>query len=500
LPAAMTRTRVASDADAAAAARRRNFRLLRGGFSASTLGSRITTVAFPLLVLAITGSSADAGWTAFAAIAPSILIYLPAGVLADRLVPRRVMVVSELGRGAAIAAVVAGLAFGRPRIWELALAAAAEQSLRVFSELAERRLTSSLLERDREATGLARSEAWCHLAILFGRPLGGFLFGLGSIVPFAADAMSFGVSILALLRIKIGRDSGLPTGGHCGGPGRSRARPVAQEVGEALGWLRSNPFARVAMPLTAGTTFIGQAIIMIFLAEAHSRHLSPLETGLVLGASGVGGALGSAAAPWLFRHFEYVLLHRQMWLWAAALALLESPILGSSLRMAIAMASLGFTGALGNVAVDTYLVRHSAGEMFARLVSFDRLTSLCALALGPLAGGIITQIYGIQKAILLLFCITIFLAFTAFCEPSMRTDRTKMPAFLALMSFCGPPVRRAWVSTIRAASVRPVARHAPAATAGAAVGLEVTGCDRNTDERGDGVTARTTDAEPALVG
>ena len=48
------------------------------------LGSHVTTIAYPLLVLRLTGSPFTAGCVAFAATAPGILVHIPAGALADR--------------------------------------------------------------------------------------------------------------------------------------------------------------------------------------------------------------------------------------------------------------------------------------------------------------------------------------------------------------------------------------------------------------------------------
>lgn len=69
------------------------------------LGSHVTTIAYPLLVLRLTGSPFEAGWVAFAATAPSILVHMPARALVDRWDPRQAMLMSEIDRGIAIAAV-----------------------------------------------------------------------------------------------------------------------------------------------------------------------------------------------------------------------------------------------------------------------------------------------------------------------------------------------------------------------------------------------------------
>ncbi|MGH2871801.1 MAG: MFS transporter, partial [Solirubrobacteraceae bacterium] len=61
--------------------RNRDFRLLWGGQAVSALGSQVSLIAYPLLVLATTGSPARAGIVGFAAQAPIAALAMPAGVL-----------------------------------------------------------------------------------------------------------------------------------------------------------------------------------------------------------------------------------------------------------------------------------------------------------------------------------------------------------------------------------------------------------------------------------
>jgi MFS family permease len=378
------------------------------------LGSRMTTIAYPLLALVLTGSPMAAGWISFAAIAPSILVYLPAGVLVDRWDPRRAMLLSEFGRGVAIMTIVAALALRRMSVVELVLVAAIEQTLGVFSVLAERRIVRSLVEPGQAASALARSEARAHLVILIGRPLGALLFGVGRILPFAADAFSFAVSVCLLTRIRNRRG---PNNAE-----RTESWRLGDGIGETFRWLRLHPFAGIALPLTAGTTLISQALIMVFLAEAHTRHLSPVTIGMVLAASGAGGALGSAMASRLFSRVAYFLLPIQLWVWIVTLSALAMSGGRSSVAVAAAMAVLGCTGALGNIAIDTFVVRNAAETILARVMSVDRLTSFGALALGPPLGGILFELYGIQYATLTLVILTVCLLI-AVAVASLRAFR-----------------------------------------------------------------------------
>jgi MFS family permease len=379
----------------------------------------VSSIAYPLLVLALTGSPVVAGWASFATLAPSVLVYLPAGALVDRWDPRRAMLWSELGRGAAIATIVSLLILGRMSVVSLVAVAGIEQTLQVFSVLAERRFARSLVEPAQVPAALARSEARNHMVIVVGRPLGTLLFSIGRILPFIADALSFAVSVSVLTQIA--QD-------QVASPQEPEAvRHIGREIATGFRWLRAYPFAAIGLQLSAGTTLIAQALIMVFFAEAHARHLPPLAIGIVLAASGVGGAVGSAAAPRLFRRFNYALINIQMWIWSALFVMLFFwsgqffPI------MAAALAIMGLTGALGNVALDTFLIRNTDETILARVMSVDRLTSLCALAAGPPLGAILFSQFGVQTAIFGLLVITIILLGVAVVAlpPTLRRNLPK---------------------------------------------------------------------------
>ncbi|MEV4887891.1 MFS transporter [Nonomuraea sp. NPDC055795] len=67
------------------------FQLFWLGSAASGLGSTLTLLAYPLLVLALTGSPGQAGLISAVSLASGMLFALPAGVLVDRWDRRRVL-------------------------------------------------------------------------------------------------------------------------------------------------------------------------------------------------------------------------------------------------------------------------------------------------------------------------------------------------------------------------------------------------------------------------
>lgn len=417
------------------------FRRLLGASSVSMLGSHVTTIAYPLLVLRLTGSPFTAGCAVFAATAPSMFAYVPAGALVDRWSrrwgPRRVMLMSELGRGVAIGTVALTLAFGKPMVWLLIAVAVIEGVLEVVSGLAERSCVGSIVRRDQVSSALARTEAKTHVVLVAGRPLGGLLFGFGAIFPFLADAASFIYSVLVLFRI---RDAEL-AGNAVGAPRESPPKDsLLTEIREGLHWIHEDKFARMTILSFSVGTLIFQALIMVFLGEAHSRQLSALAIGMVLAASGVGGALGSVAAKRLLPRVGYHWVLIQMSIWVIGFAFLILPAGRQFLFTAIIMAILGLTGALGNIALDSHLMQANQ-EMLARVTSVSRLASFAAFAIGPITGGVLVQEFGAQRAMFYLFFFTPVMLLLALFTPAAASRPASRAA-------CSPQRRRARLGTI----------------------------------------------------
>jgi MFS family permease len=436
--------------------RRQAFRRLLAGSSLSMLGSRMTSVAYPMLVLYLTSSAFAAGWVAFAATAPSLVVYVPAGALVDRLDPRKTMLICEFGRGVAIGIVVAKVAISKPSVMLLIVAAVVEETLEMISSLAERRYVWTLIEPGEAASALVPTEARTHATVLAGRPLGGFLFGIKPILPFAADMLSFFASIGAIISMK-------NSGTLKARIRRPDKQPLLADIRDGLRWLFNDKYSRAAITLASGATLVSQALLIVFLAAAHARGVRSIETGSVLAASGVGGMLGTVAASrfmlrqrvsqvlrqashMLFRASPLlrrgavmlertsVLLERasvilvQMVAWTIAIALLAISGGQSMIWMAFALAVLGFTGALGNIEAGRYLLSHIEDRMLARVASVAQLCAFGACAAGPFVGGLLTQQFGIQAAVWCLLGATMLLTVISLFSPSMRhSTEFKLP-------------------------------------------------------------------------
>src|SRR6476469_8690014 len=72
--------------------RNRDFLLLFGGQAVSAIGSQVSQLAFPLLILAVTGSPAQAGFLGAVRGLAYVLFGLPAGAFVDRWDRKKVMI------------------------------------------------------------------------------------------------------------------------------------------------------------------------------------------------------------------------------------------------------------------------------------------------------------------------------------------------------------------------------------------------------------------------
>jgi len=137
----------------------RDFRLLWLGSGVSVLGSRASAIAYPLLVLALTGSAADAGLVGFAATIPYLLLQLPAGALVDRWNRKHVMIACDAGRAVAVGSIVLALALDRISFAQIMAVSFIEGSLYVFHSLAEPATVRNIVHSHHLPVAMSQIEA-----------------------------------------------------------------------------------------------------------------------------------------------------------------------------------------------------------------------------------------------------------------------------------------------------------------------------------------------------
>ncbi len=166
-----------------------DFLILLGGQVVSSLGSQMSQLAFPLLILAITGSPAQAGIVGALRSVPALLLSLPVGALVDRWDRKRVMIWSDAGRALALGSVPLALMLGHLTLFQLAVASLVEGTLSVTFGLADTAALPRVVTPSRVAQAVSTWQVTESVTQVIGPLVGGALYGAGRALPFLADAV-----------------------------------------------------------------------------------------------------------------------------------------------------------------------------------------------------------------------------------------------------------------------------------------------------------------------
>ena len=388
----------------------RDFILLWSGQVVSTVGSEMSALAFPLLVLGLTGSARDAGIVGFARTLPYLFVYLPAGVYVDRWNRKYVMLAADAGRALAIGSVALWLALGRPPLVWLAVASAIEGCLFVFFQLSESAALPTVVPKEQLPQAIAQNQARMQGAGMVGSPLGGALFGLSRLLPFAADAVSYAVSFVSLLFIRPAFQ---------GERRREERRNLRAEVSEGLVWLWRERFLRTVTALVTGTNFVHQAFALVLIVRLKDLGASSALIGAVFALLGAGSIAGALVAPRVQRRFSpQVVVLGSLWIWpvqTAALFLLASP-----LAIGVVTAAGFLTGPIFNVVVGAYRYALVPEHLYGRVASATLLFAWGSIPLGSLFAGYGIAAWGAKTMLLMLAAMLLVVAVAATASRDLR--------------------------------------------------------------------------------
>ena len=278
---------------------RRNgdFLLLWSGQAVSTLGSTISTLALPLLVLALTRSPVQAGFIAAVQVVPYLVLALPAGALIDRWNRKAVMVRCDMARAVALGSVPLAAAWGRLTTAQLYGVALVTGTALVFFNIAQTAALTRVVSGEQLPRATALDRTADAVAALIGPGVGGVLISLarttlaGAALAFLVDGLSYLASALSLVFIRT--------------PFQAQRVPVAEralrtEIAEGLRflWTQRRIRALALVSMTAALFFSPLSLAVIVLAQQR-LHADARTIGLIFSIGGIGAILGAVCAPLL---------------------------------------------------------------------------------------------------------------------------------------------------------------------------------------------------------
>lgn len=380
--------------------RSRDFALLWSGQTVSTFGTSISSLALPLLALALTRSAAQAGFIAAARLLPYLLLSLPAGALVDRWDRKRLMIRCDTLRWLALGSVPLAFALARLSVPQLYVVALVDGTANVFFTLAQVSALPQVVSAEQLPRAWALNETADSAATLFGPGVAGMIIGLGrttvagAALAYLADSVSYLASVSSLRFIRVPFQARREMAGT--------RRSLRAEMAEGLRFLWRHRRLRLLAFLTAAVNFLQSPITLaVILLARGPLHADVRTLGLIFSAGGVGGVLGALVAPKVKERMRFgllVVLSVVGWALAAgALALAASPVL---LMAGLALISLLWP--LYAVAVVTYRLSLVPDELQGRINSAFRLLTFGAEPLGSAVGGVLLGALGPQPVLWLI--------------------------------------------------------------------------------------------------
>jgi MFS family permease len=361
-----------------------------------------------LLVLAITHSPIQAGVVGFARLVPWALFGVLAGAAVDRLPRKRMMIVSDIVRIAAVASIVVAIAVDRISFAQIAIVAFVEGTMFVFFNLAEIGALRSVVPARQLPAAAAAEQARYATMTLVAPPLGGSLFGLGRALPFLADAVSYVFSLASLLAIRTPFQEE-----------REHERvPLRTQLAEGFRWLWGHPFLRTCAVLFTWVNLLFEATFLVLIVVGRRHGLSGAHIGALIAALGLCSLAGSLASPRLQRRLSMrTVVVGSFWLQLGIAAFVVKPSVYLLLVGAIPAA---FFGPSVNAIVIGYRVAVVPDRLTGRVNSVARTIALCGAPLGPLAAGLLLGSFSARTTVAIFVGVMLVLSVIASVSPSIR--------------------------------------------------------------------------------
>lgn len=261
-----------------------NYRLWFWGQLVSVFGSWMQTTAQGFLIFELTRSTAFLGYVGFAAGVPIWMFMLYAGLIADRMSRRRLLILTQSAM-LILAFLSAALVFSRViRPWHILVLAFGFGAANAFDAPARQAFVHELVGPDDLTNAIALNSAMFNASAALGPAVGGILYALlGPGWCFLINGLSFVAVIAALAVMKLARH--VPP---------SRSASTLAELGEGLSYVRRHDVIRTLVGAVLVISLFGNSFITIVPAWAVKVLRGGAETnGFLTSARGLGALLAA---------------------------------------------------------------------------------------------------------------------------------------------------------------------------------------------------------------
>jgi len=403
-----------------------DFLKLWAGDTVSQFGSQVTLLAVPTVaILVLHAGPFQVGLLSALEFLAFPTLGLVAGVYADRLPRRPIMIVCDLGRMLALGTIPVAFLVNALTLEQLYVVALLTGIFTVFFDVSYQSYLPVLVDRSNLLEGNTKLEISRSAAQVSGPAVAGFLIQwLGGAKAVAFDALSFLASAIALSAIRTPEPEPRPATA-------SGATGFVAEMKEGIMVVFKNPILWRIAGCTATTNFgsimVFGAVLLVFVYR--DLHLSAAVVGVIFAIGSVGGLLGALMASWISRRFGLgltlgvTIVVGGLCLLLTPLALLGAPII-----------VLSATGLVSGLTIPVYNINQvslrqaiTPDRVQGRMNATMRTIVWGTFPLGGLLGGILGTTVGVVQTIILGGLISTLAALWIFVGPVIRVKEQPEP-------------------------------------------------------------------------
>lgn len=387
----------------------RNYLLLWSGQIISSVGTQVSDLAYPLLVLAMTHSPTQAGFVGAAGMLPYLIFSLPAGALIDRWDRKLVMILCDTGRALCLGSIPIAYALGHLTLLQLYFVSFIEGTLFVFFNIAEVACLPQVVRKEDFPAVASQTEFTQSVSFLLGRSLGGILYSIGQFVPFLADTISyiFSVTSLRFINVPFQEKREMPR------------RSLHVEIWEGLSWLWHQPLLLFIAILGSVVHILGSGMTLIVIVLAQQGHASSFVIGIILGVGGVGSMIGALAGSSLQKRFSFSSLTIGS-TWLTTLLFPLYIVMSNVLWLAAVVGVISAVMSAYGVVQFSYRLALIPDELQGRVNSVFRLVVFGGDPIGLALTGVLLQTLGSVATVFILTASLFVLAIAAILNPHVR--------------------------------------------------------------------------------
>ena len=351
----------------------------------------VGAVAIAWYIYDVTSSAYALGYLGLAGVAPAVGLVLFTGYAADRIDRKIILFVSDAALTVAGLILLWLIATGYGIVWPIYLVTVLVSASRAFHSTAAQALIPALVPEDQLGKAIAFAAGTFQAAQILGPALGGLLYAVSPLLPFAMASVLYAGSALAALSIRHRSDTAV-----------GKLPVTVQSLMAGIQFAMVRPVVIGAMALDLVVVMFGSVIVLLPIFAKDILAVGPVGLGILRAAPAVGAI---AMAMWLSSNNAIVQRNAGVRLFQTVAVFGAATFcFGVSTSLVLSLLCLIVVGASDMVSVvirHTMVQSETPDALRGRVSAVNAMMTSSSGELGQLRAGIIAGLVGASWAVML---------------------------------------------------------------------------------------------------